>query len=65
MAASKLLGQIFRVSSTSTTIGVAPASRIASTVATKVKDWVMTSSPRPTPKAFRPAFKAAVPEETA
>ena len=46
-------------------IGFAPVSIIASTVAIKLKACVITSSPCPTPTAFRAHFNPAVPEETA
>ena len=37
---------------------------IASIVAIKLNDWVITSSPYFTPRAFNPIFIAAVPDET-
>ena len=46
------------------TIGIAPTSKIASTVAIKLKAWVITSSPGLTPHAFRAILMAAVPEVT-
>jgi hypothetical protein len=36
---------------------------MASTVAIKLKDWVITSSPFFTPRAFKAIFNAAVPED--
>ena len=56
---------MLRVSSISVQIGFAPDSTIASTVATKVKDWVITSSFLLIPNAASAILKAAVPELTA
>ena len=56
---------IFKFSSTLTIIGIAPTSKIASTVAIKLNAWVMTSSPGFTPMDLRATFIAAVPEVTA
>ena len=52
------------VSSQSTKTGLAPISHIAPTVATKVFAAVITSSPLPTPRAFRDNLIASVPEFT-
>ena len=60
----KSFGHMFKVSSIFVIIGVAPKSKIASTVAIKLKACVITSSPLLTPRALRPIFIAAVPEET-
>ena len=58
-------GDIVHVaSSTSTSTGVAPVRRIAPTVAMNVCETVMTSSPDPTPSAFRMSSMAVVPFET-
>ena len=46
------------------TIGMAPTSKIASTVAIKLNAWVITSSPGLTPHALRAILIAAVPEVT-
>ncbi len=62
---SRSSGSMFSVSSTLTITGTAPASAIASAVAMNVNDWVMTSSPRPTPSAASPTRSAAVPDDTA
>ena len=51
-----------KVSSISAQTGVAPASMIASTVATNVKLCVMTSSPGPIPRAAKATRNAAVPD---
>ncbi len=56
---------MLRVSSTSVKTGMAPTSKIASQVATKVNPCVITSSPGPTPSAVSATFSAAVPEVTA
>ena len=45
--------------------GLAPQSTIASIVAIKLNDWVITSSPRFTPTAFKAHLRPAVPDETA
>jgi hypothetical protein len=58
-------GSMFREASISVKTGTAPASRMASQVATKVKPVVTTSSPKPIPKAARATFRAVLPEETA
>ena len=55
---------MFKLSSTFAIIGIAPKSKIASIVAMKLNAWVITSSPGLTPKALRPTFIAAVPDET-
>ena len=58
-------GDIVHVaSSTSTSTGVAPVRRIAPTVAMNVCETVITSSPAPTPSAFRTSSMAVVPFET-
>ena len=60
-----LLWSKLRVLSILRQIGVAPLSTIASTVATKVKDWVITSSPLPIFSEANATLKAAVPLVTA
>jgi hypothetical protein len=50
--------------STSTMTGTAPVRRIAPTVAMKVCETVITSSPGPTPSAFRISSMAVVPFDT-
>ncbi len=55
---------MFKEASTSVSTGVAPASRTPSTVATKVKLWVMISSPPLIPRAAIATRTAADPEET-
>jgi hypothetical protein len=55
---------MFKDLSISVRIGIPPDSKIASIVATKVKDWVITSSPLFRPRAARATLKAADPEET-
>ena len=62
---NKDLGHRLSVLSISPHTGVARDSIIASTVATKVKLWVITSSPSLISKAANATLKAAVPEETA
>ena len=52
MYSSNTEGSRFRLSSISASTGVAPHSRMASTLAMKVKGLVMISSPGPTPMAF-------------
>ena len=61
---SKSYGLIFKHFPAFTITGFAPTSKIASTVATKVCDWVITSSPFFRFKDFRAVYKAAVPELT-
>ena len=58
-------GLIFIVPSMSAQTGVARDSMIASTVATKVKLWVMTSSPGLRSRTASATRNAAVPEVTA
>src|SRR6266516_1380105 len=53
------------VGSMSISTGVAPVARIAPTVAKKVCETVITSSPGPTPSAFKASSSAVVPFETA
>ena len=65
ISSSILLGSIFKVSLMLAHKGVAPDSTIASTVATKVKAWVITSSPLPMPNAANAILSAAVLEVTA
>ena len=60
---SKSYGLIFKHFPAFTITGFAPTSKIASTVATKVCDWVITSSPS-LDSDFRAVYKAAVPELT-
>ena len=50
-----------KVSSISTTTGVAPIIMMASKLATKVKLGMITSSPAPTPATARVMLTAAVP----
>ena len=59
------LGSMFRDLSIFAITGLAPQSKIASTVAIKLNDCVITSSPGLIPQAFRAIFIAAVPDETA
>ena len=64
-AASSAAGSIVSVpGSTSTNRTSAPVRRIASTVATKVKGTVTTSSPAPIPAATSATYRALVPELT-
>ena len=66
MAAATNCGSIVQLDgSTSTNTGVAPAPTMALTVAKKVCETVITSSPGPTPIAFRASSSAVVPLETA
>ena len=58
-------GSRFKVPSMSAQTGVAPDSIIASTVATKVKLWVITSSPGCKSKTASATRSAAVPDVTA
>ena len=55
---------ILRLSSILTITGFAEQSRIASTVAIKLKDWVITSSPAPMLSAFKDKKSASVPLPT-
>ena len=61
----KDFGHMLSVLSTSTIMGLAPISRMASIVAIKLKACVITSSPLFTPKDKRAILIAAVPLETA
>ena len=62
IAASTWPGSMQKSSSrTSTKTGVAPARRITLTVALKLNETVMTSSPGPMPSACRTASWATVP----
>ncbi|MFM8955950.1 MAG: DegT/DnrJ/EryC1/StrS family aminotransferase [Actinomycetota bacterium] len=65
MRRSKSVGSMFNVASTSQHTGTALASMIASAVATKVKLWVMTSSPGCRSSTASATRSAAVPEVTA
>ena len=60
----KSIGHIFNDSSIDVILGIAPISRIASIVAIKLNDCVITSSPLFTFNDFKPIFIAAVPDET-
>ena len=64
IAFSNSLGFIFKHFPTFTITGFAPTSKIASTVATKVWDCVITSSPFFKFKDFNAVYSAAVPELT-
>ncbi len=61
MAAFTATGFSVRVSSTSTSTGMAPTLNTASKLATKVKEGIITSSPVPIPNAAIAVVKAAVP----
>ena len=61
---SRCTGSIFRLRSSLVITGVAPNSKIASTVATNVNACVITSSPCLTPIARMATSSAAVPEDT-
>ena len=62
IAASTAAGSMQKSSSrTSTRTGVAPTRRIALTVALKLNETVITSSPGPIPSAWRIASRATVP----
>src|SRR5437870_2355489 len=66
IAAATSRGSIVQVAgSTSTNTGVAPTPTMAPTVAKKVCETVITSSPGPTPIAFSASSSAVVPLETA
>ena len=62
--ASTWLTSMQKLSVQSTKTGRANSSPMAPTVAMKVLAVVMTSSPGPTPSAFRPSLMASVPELT-
>ena len=62
MAASIAAGSMQKSSARmSTRTGVAPTRRIALTVALKLNETVITSSPGPIPSAWRIASRATVP----
>src|SRR5215470_2010510 len=62
MASASREGSIRYSALTSTNTGVAPVITMAPAVATKLLGTVITSSPAPTPRAFRAKNSASVPE---